>query len=89
MKNKALLDRRPLTLPLHAQGAAHGGLLSGRVSDANDPPHTTRAMVACTQPAGRKVMRWTMADAPTMASWMHAGVDGVVADPPELGAPCR
>ncbi|WP_123812170.1 hypothetical protein [Ottowia oryzae] len=62
MKNEAALDRRPLTLPLHAQSAAHGGLLSGCVSDANDQPHTTRAMVACTQPAGRKVMRWTMDD---------------------------
>ena len=63
--------------------------MSGRVSDANDPPHTTRAMVACTQPAGRKVMRRTMADAATMASWMHAGAGGVVVDPPELGSPCR
>ena len=76
-------------LPLPAQSATHGGLLSGRVSDANDQPHTTRAMVACTQPAGRKVMRRTMADAATMASWMRAGAGGVVADPPELGAPCR
>ena len=65
--------------------------MSGRVSDANDQPHTTHAMVACAKPAGMKVMRWTMADAATMAGWMRvgAGAGGVVADPPELGAPCR
>ena len=65
--------------------------MSGCVSDSNDQPHTTRAMVACTQPAGRKVMRRTM------AGWMRVGVGvgvgagagGVVADPPEMDAPCR
>lgn len=61
----------------------HGMPQDGRVTDPGYQPYTTAELVSRAHEAGMAVIPWTVNDAPTMASLMDAGVDGLITDYPD------
>lgn len=63
----------------HAVKSIGASVLSARYGDITDP------LIAAAHQQGLQIVPWTVDDAPTMASLIDRGVDGLITDYPDVG----